>query len=86
MNEPKTPVAKNAPKETPKPPRWGILLIWELLSLGLAVRFLMTLTYTIIGKVLYAAMKEHRKTTNDKIKMFSFKKIEIISINVLNVY
>ena len=47
--------------------------------LDFTVRFLMTLTYTIIGKVLYAAMKEHRKTPNDKIKMFSFKKIEIAS-------
>ncbi len=46
----------------------------------------MTLTNTIIGKVLYAAMKEDKKTTNDKIKIFSFKKIETISINVLNVY
>lgn len=44
INEPKNPLTKNAPKDTPKPPRCGVLFSCELLSFGLAVRFLMKLT------------------------------------------
>ena len=43
ISEPKKALIKNAPNEIPKPPRCGVFFLCELLSLGLAVRFLITL-------------------------------------------
>ena len=50
-SEQKKALTEKAPNEIPKPPRLGVFLLCELLSLGLAVRFLMTLILIIIGKI-----------------------------------
>lgn len=86
IKEPKNPDTKKAPNEMPRPPRWGILISWELLSFGVAVKFFILLIYTIKGKDLYESKNENKRITNENNKRFSLKKSDKPYIIVLNVY
>ena len=76
---PNNEVKNKAGIETPSPPSWGMLFLWELRSFGSTIKLLFKLMWTMKGINLKENKKEIIRTIAESNKVFSPKKIETLS-------